>query len=162
MTQDSKIPIAYRKLPGNITDMSTIKWLIKQLKYLNMKKVKLVLDREFYTQNNINELYTNNYKFLIGVKLSLSFVKNEFDKYYNIMITHKNYDNCYSLYYHTSIIKWDYTKINNNKNKQTQQSKRLYLHLYYNEQRAIEEKHRFYKKLNLYSLLIYLKEELFL
>ena len=49
--------------------------------FLNLKKVHLVMDRGFYSKDNINELYKGHHKFLIGAKLSLRLVKEQRGKW---------------------------------------------------------------------------------
>ncbi len=55
--EDSGLPFYYRKLPGNITDVTIIKQLMAEFDVLGYSKVKIVLDRGFYSKKNINELY---------------------------------------------------------------------------------------------------------
>jgi len=51
---ESNLPFYYRKLPGNIPDVSTIKRLLDDMGFLGCKTIKLVLDRGFYSASNIN------------------------------------------------------------------------------------------------------------
>jgi transposase len=63
-------------LPGNISDVSTIKKLIYDIEFIQLKKLKLVLDRGFYCEKNLNDLYKGEYKFLLAVKNNIKFVSN--------------------------------------------------------------------------------------
>ncbi|GAB6276005.1 MAG: hypothetical protein SAMD01599839_05450 [Rectinema sp.] len=63
----SRLPVYYRTLPGNIADVTTIRTLLTDIDLLKLDKVKLVLDRGFYSEENINDLYHHHYKFLIAV-----------------------------------------------------------------------------------------------
>jgi len=72
--EQSGLPFYYRKLPGNITDVTTVKQLVREFDILGCEKVKVVLDRGFYSRNNINALYQNHQKFIIGVRLGLQYV----------------------------------------------------------------------------------------
>ena len=73
--EESGLPFYYRKLPGNITDVKTVKQLMHEFNVMGYKKVNVILDRGFYSKSNIDELYKNHQKFVIGVKLSLKYVK---------------------------------------------------------------------------------------
>ena len=73
--EKSGLPFYYRKLAGNIPDSKTVKHLLEDLDILGFGKTKFVMDRGFYSEQNINGLYQEHIKFLIGVKLSLSFIK---------------------------------------------------------------------------------------
>ena len=52
--QDSGLPFYYRKLAGNTPDSKTIGALIADLNQIGYKKVKLVMDRGFYSAANVN------------------------------------------------------------------------------------------------------------
>ena len=75
----SGLPVCYRKLPGNISDVKTVQHLLKEVDFLKMDKVNLVMDRGFYSADNINALYRNHHKFLISAKTSLKFIKDKLD-----------------------------------------------------------------------------------
>jgi len=49
------LPVYYRKLPGNISDVTTVNKLLIDIEYLGFKKVKLVMDRGFYSADG--EIY---------------------------------------------------------------------------------------------------------
>jgi transposase len=55
--EKSNLPFYYRKLPGNITDVQTVKNLIREMQLLGYDKVKLVMDRGFCSPDNINGLF---------------------------------------------------------------------------------------------------------
>ena len=81
--EKSGLPFYYRKLAGNIPDSKTVKHLLEDLDILGFGKTKFVMDRGFYSENNINGLYREHVKFLVGVKLSLKFIKKHLDKVYD-------------------------------------------------------------------------------
>ena len=54
--ETSNLPFYYRKLAGNIPDSKTVKTLLAELDMLGFSKVKLVMDRGFYSEDNINAL----------------------------------------------------------------------------------------------------------
>jgi transposase len=73
--QQSRLPVYYRVLPGNISDVSTVK---KLLKYLNMKgieKVKLMLDRGFYSADNINLMCRDGHKFILSARRNIALLR---------------------------------------------------------------------------------------
>lgn len=69
----------YRKLAGNIPDSKTVRRLLEELEVLGYSKLKLVMDRGFYSEDNINDSYRNHVKFLISVRMSLGFIRKELD-----------------------------------------------------------------------------------
>lgn len=137
--EKSNIPFYYRKLPGNITDVKTVKNLLADLDFLGYKKTKLVMDRGFYSEENVNALYLNHLKFLIGTKLSLKYVKKELDKVRPEIRSWTNYSQKYDLFAKTSTITWNYTQDRPYKGDKIKGEKRLYLHLYFNGEKAVED-----------------------
>ena len=59
--EESRLPVYYRKLAGNISDVKTITQLLRQLDQMRMTKVRLVKDRGFYSRAKINELMKKHY-----------------------------------------------------------------------------------------------------
>ena len=60
--QKTGLPAYYRKLPGNITDVTTIRKLIVDADCLDIKKVLLVMDRGYYSEKNLNDLMKAHFK----------------------------------------------------------------------------------------------------
>ena len=54
--EKSNLPFYYRKLAGNIPDVKTVKHLLSELAFLSSLQIKLVMDRGFYSEANINSL----------------------------------------------------------------------------------------------------------
>lgn len=69
--ETSNLPFYYRKLAGNIPDAKTITNLLSDFSTFGFSKVKLVMDRGFYSESSINALYKAHLKFLISTKMSL-------------------------------------------------------------------------------------------
>lgn len=73
--EKSGLPFYYKKLVGNIPDVKTMRQLINDLDVLGYGKIKLCLDRGFYSTDNINGMYREHYKFIAGASTSLSYAK---------------------------------------------------------------------------------------
>ena len=65
--QNYKYPVYHRRLPGNISDVATLKKTLGSLSFLKFSSMHLVLDRGFYSQANVDALYKNRHKFTIVV-----------------------------------------------------------------------------------------------
>ncbi len=152
--ETSNLPFYYRKLPGNIPDVKTLKNLLADMNGLGYNKVKLVMDRGFYSKDNVNELYKNHMKFLLATKVSLKFVRKELDLVRGTIRTRANYNSTYQLHTHTSVISWNYTQERPYKGDTINETRRMYLHIYYNGEKALEHESRFN------SMLDRLEEEL--
>ena len=141
--EDSNLPFYYRKLAGNISDVKTVKNLLADMTQLGFSKVKLVMDRGFYSEENINSLYQNHLKFLLAAKVSLKYVQKELNKVRDTMRTRINYNSSYQLYSHTTVIDWDYSQDRPYKKDTLHDKKRMYLHIYYNSEKAVENENNF-------------------
>ncbi len=146
--EESNLPFYYRKLAGNIPDSKTLKHLLTSLDILGFSKVKLVMDRGFYSEANINALLHAHRKFLISVKMSLTFVRRELDVIYSEFRTFESYSEKYELYCHTVQSEWHYTQYRPYKKDTLSESRRIYVHYYYNIERAAEDEKAFDRKLS--------------
>ncbi|WP_028977501.1 IS1634 family transposase [Sporolactobacillus terrae] len=146
--ETSGLPVAYRKLPGNIADVKTIRHLLADMDFLKQKKIKLVMDRGFYSEKNINAFFQDHVKFLIGVRTSLKFVRKHLDDVRQSLITRSHYHSGCGLYYESFLTDWDYTEVKKRSGETVKDKKRLYLHLYYNDQKATDDKTAFNKLLD--------------
>jgi len=146
--EKTRQPVCYRKLAGNIPDVKTVRKLLRDLAVLNIRKVKLVMDRGFYSEANVNELYRVHFKFLMAVPISLRFVQDHLDPLGEEWIARKNYSSRHGLYVRTVKTDWAYTQTKPRSGVQVEEVRRISLHLYYNEQRAADEKVRFNKLLD--------------
>ena len=141
--EESNLPFYYRKLSGNIPDVKTIKHLLADMDFLGYSKVKLVMDRGFYSEANINELYKNHLKFLIAAKVSLTYVKHAIDQLRMSIRNWVNYSQKYDLYACSKPISWNYTQKRPYKGDVIREDRRMYLHLYFNAEKAVESERNF-------------------
>ena len=137
----SRLPVYYRKLAGNIPDVKTIRNLLADIDFLELQKVNLVMDRGFYSEENINALYQKHYKFLIAVQTSLRFVKSRLEEVRSSMTTRPFYSSKYRIYAVSSMEDWAYTEVK--KDVTVTGTRRVYLHLYYNDDKAKEDRNDF-------------------
>jgi len=71
MSIGRKIPIYYKIFPGSINDVVTLKNLIIELKSSGVDSCRFILDRGFYSQNNINEMLKENIEFVIPLPFNV-------------------------------------------------------------------------------------------
>lgn len=133
--EESGLPFYYRKLTGNIPDSKTVKHLFEDLDILGFGKTKFVMDRGFYSEENINGLYREHVKFLVGTKLSLKFIKNNLDDVYDDIRMFNNYDDGIATYGYTVSAEWDYTQERPYKGNVIKDKRRIYIHYYYSIER---------------------------
>lgn len=137
--EESNLPFYYRKLAGNISDVKTIKNLLADISHFDYDKIKLTLDRGFYSRENIDALYKEHLKFLIATKLSLKFVQTELEKTRDTIRTWSHYNQQYNLYVTSRPITWEYRQKRPYKKDILKGKRRMYLHIYFNSMRATEE-----------------------
>ncbi|MFA5905566.1 MAG: IS1634 family transposase, partial [Desulfobacula sp.] len=141
--QQSRLPFYYRKLAGNIPDVKTLRKLLADMNTLGYEKIKVVLDRGFFSAANINDLYKHHMKFLIAAKLSLKIVKTHLDTVRDTMRVWPHYNQAYQLYMYSLPVTWDYAQDRPYKGDTIKADRRMYLHLYYSPERALEDEKTF-------------------
>ncbi len=146
--EESRLPFYYRKLAGNVPDVKTIQELLRELDVLGYEKVKLVMDRGYYSAENINALFKKHLKFLCGTSSALSFAK-EFIREIGSRKDHYEYYNSnLELYVFTRTIAWDYEQERPYKGDVVKEERRMYLHLYFNPDKFSDDGKAFNRKLD--------------
>jgi len=137
--EKSCLPFYYRKLPGNITDVKTLKQLIQEFDIMGYKKVNVILDRGFYSKANIDALYQNHQKFVIGVRLSFKYVKVVLDEERENLKRWSNLQTQFGAYGICRMIEWDYEQARPYKGDVIREKRRAYLLLFYNPEKAARD-----------------------
>ena len=146
--QSTGLPVYYRKLPGNITDVMTIDNLLKGIEFLEQGKVKIVMDRGFYSAKNVNALYKGHHKFIIGARISLKFIQDALNPDRADFDRRENYNSETGLFIKSHMMDWPYEQVKARSGETINEVRRIYVHMYYNDQLATDEKIRFNKKLD--------------
>jgi transposase len=136
--EESMLPFYYRKLPGNI---STVKNLITDIDRLEYKKIKLVMDRGFYSESNVNALFAAHMKFLIGVKIPLAYIQSALVPIRDSMRNFDHYHPVHDLHAYSETIIWKYRRERPYKGDMSEDERRMYLHIYYDGTRALGPVH---------------------
>jgi len=137
--EQSGLPFYYRKLPGNITDVKTVKQLMHEFSVMGYKKVNVILDRGFYSKTNIDALYKNHQKFVIGIKLSLKYVKTALEEERENLKRWSTLQTQFGAYGICRTIEWDYEQERPYKGDIIQEKRRAYLFLFYNPEKAARD-----------------------
>ena len=137
--EKSGLPFYYRKLPGNVSDVTTVRQLIREFDVMGYKKVNVILDRGFYSKTNIDALYKSHQKFIIGVKLSLNYVKAVLDKERETLKRWANLQTQFGAYGICRTIDWEYEQERPYKGDIIRQKRRAYLLLYYNPEKCAKD-----------------------
>jgi len=141
--EESRLPIYYRKLPGNIADVTTVRNLLSEIDFLRSKKVKLVMDKGFYSEKNVNELYRNHSRFLMAIRSSLNWVKEMLDEERTKLTQRACYDSEHEVYGLCRGTTWRFTETMKRSGEKRIGEKRIYLHLFRDERRGVEDRSEF-------------------
>jgi len=120
--QKNQLPVYYERLPGNISDVSTLHRFLRTFDYLNLPRLHLVLDKGFYSQKNVDELLESRDKFIIAAPNGLKWVQKIIDENRQSIQNPEGYRKQEGeiLYVRTKLYPWGDMR------------RRCYVHLYYN------------------------------
>lgn len=133
--QNGRLPIYYHRLPGNITDVTTLHNLLKTFKTLEMKTLHYVMDKGFYSWKNVGELVQSRDKFILAVPIKIKWVQHAIDDIAEVIHGPEGYRKLDGeiLYVHSRLYPWG--------------KRRCYLHLYYNAHIKAQAVDQFNKEL---------------
>ena len=146
--ENSGLPFYYRKLAGNIPDVKTIRELLRELDVLGYEKIKLVMDRGYYSADNINALYKEHLKFLCSTSAALKFAKDYIREIGADKDRYEHYNSDLELYVFSSTIPWDYEQKRPYKGDTIHEERRMYLHLYFNPDKFFDDGKALNRKLD--------------
>jgi hypothetical protein len=139
--QESRLPVYYHSLPGNIIDVSTLHNFLETFRYLELPKLHLVMDRGFYSQKNVDELLAARDKFTLAVPSRVKWVQKAIDETRDAMHGPEGYRKVDGeiIYVHTMLHPWGKGR------------RRCYLHLYCNAYAAADYFDGFTEELLIYK-----------
>ncbi len=153
---DNRQPIAFTKQPGNLPDIITIDNALEQLLALGIKKAEIITDNGYYSEQNISDLFQAHFNFITLAKTNLKWIREEIDNHiddFSKMATAIPFDSTT----HGITIKMmkDFKKIRKYANKKAGLAqgdeetfnRRMYLHIYFNSSRKIDEDRFFEQEL---------------
>jgi len=137
--EQSGLPFYYRKLPGNITDVKTVKQLVREFDLLGYQKVNVILDRGFYSKRNIDDLYQHHQKFIIGLKMGLSYVKAFLEEERENLKRWSNLQTQFGAHGLCRPFVWEYEQERPYKGDTLKDKRRAYLLFYYHPEKAAKD-----------------------
>lgn len=91
--QQSKLPLFYRFLPGNIADVSTLQTTILELKAMGVNNSFVLVDSGYFSETNIRDLFQHNIDFLArmpsGRKIYKDIILNHITDIEDLKYAHK-------------------------------------------------------------------------
>ncbi len=135
--QKSGLPVYFHRMPGNITDVTTLTNLLGTFKALELKPFNYVMDKGFYSKKNVDKLLTSKAKFTISVPINNTWVRDAIDEIHTVIHGPEGYRKVDDeiLYVNSRLYPWG------------KDNRRCYLHLYYNASKRADAVDRFNEKL---------------
>ena len=66
--RNNKVPLFYEEYPGSITDVSQFTCMVDKVKAYKYEKIGFILDRGYFSKDNIRYMDENGYPFVIMIK----------------------------------------------------------------------------------------------
>lgn len=71
--EESRLPLYYRVYPGSINDKTHLAYMTEDNKFINGEKIRYVMDRGFYSAENLRLLVEEGHRFVIALPGSLKY-----------------------------------------------------------------------------------------
>ena len=97
----------------------------------------------FCSIDNINALYKNHCKFLLGASTTLKYAKDFIREIGDTKDHFEFYDSDFDLYVFSKTIAWDYEQQRPYKGDTIHEDRRMYLYLYYNPEKQVDDAKNF-------------------
>lgn len=132
--EESGLPLYYRVYPGSISDKAHLQYMVEDNEFINGKRIRFVMDRGFYSKENLQYLVKGGYRFVIALPGSLKYCKELIEKHGPEIVNRSEYQLGTGL---------PYGKVF----ESNELGFRMNIHLYYDPEKALQE------SMSLYALL---------
>ena len=126
----NKEPLLYEEYPGSITDISQLQCMIEKIKSFGYKHAGFILDRGYFSKENIHYMDKNGYDFIIMMKAMKKTVKE----------VKKKKKGQFESSYSNRIITYGVSGTTVEQPLFPSDSKNRYIHVYYNDYKAAAER----------------------
>jgi len=76
VSRDLNLPLYFKLFPGSVNDVSTLHNLLIEIRNLGVKSCRFILDRGFYSESNIAEMFDHGIDFIIPLPANVKLYKN--------------------------------------------------------------------------------------
>ena len=145
---ETRQPIAFTKQPGNLPDVITIENALKQLQILNLDNAEIVTDNGYYSEKNLSQMLHAHFNFITLVKTGIKWVSKELaahrDELKGISSACPFDTNTHGV---TVMLMHDFSRTRKyashkkdiQKGDEETFTRRIYLHLFFNPMRRVEQ-----------------------
>lgn len=133
--EESGLPLYYRVYPGSISDKTHLKYMVSDNEFINGGKTRFVMDRGFYSADNLSFLAEHGYRFVTALPGALKYCTELIKKHRDEIVNHSEcmlgrglpYGKAYEV---------------------TELGFRMKVHLYYDPDKAARESEALYELLD--------------
>ena len=129
--EETGLPLYYRVYPGSISDKAHLKYMIADNEFINGKRTRFVMDRGFYSKENLQYLTEGGYRFIIALPSGLKYCQELLEKHGQELVNRSEYRLGPGLPYGKSY-------------ESTALGFRMKIHLYYDPDKALRESEALY------------------
>ena len=130
--EETGLPLYYRVYPGSISDKAHLKYMVDGSSFMSSKRTRFVMDRGFYSADNLKYLVDNGCRFVIALPNSLKYCCELIKKHRNELINRSECMLGKSLPYGKAY------EIN-------ELGFRMKVHLFYDPEKALQESEALYE-----------------
>lgn len=149
---ESRQPIAFTKQAGDLADVVTVGNTLQQLLSIGMKKAEVVTDNGYYSEPNLAEMFHRHFDFITLSKTNIKWIKPEIDKHMDELgqlssvcpFDHSTHGITVMLMHDFSITRERASKKSGlSRGDEEVFTRRVYLHIFFNAARKVDEDHSF-------------------
>ena len=130
--EDSGLPLYYRVYPGSISDKAHLRYMVADNEFINGKKTNFVMDRGFYSADNLRYLTENGYRFVTALPGNLKYCSDLIKRHRAELVNHSEHMLGKGLPYGKAY-------------EVTELGFRMNVHLYYDPDKALQEGEALYE-----------------
>lgn len=127
---NNEVPLFYEKYPGSINDVSQLQIMLEKIKGYGYRHVGFILDRGYFSKDNIRYMDENDYDFVIMVKGMAKFVRSLIEEVHGSFENKRDYSLRKHRLYGTTVKKMLFG---------TDKQER-YFHVFYSDMKASAER----------------------
>ncbi len=88
--KSNRIPLLYEEYPGSITDVSQFTYMVDKVKEYGYEKIGFILDRGYFSKENIQYMDDNKYAFIMMIKGRKALVSSLVEEHRNTFETSRS------------------------------------------------------------------------
>lgn len=144
---ENRQPLAFTKQPGNLADVVGVENALAQLVAIGIRKAEIVTDNGYYSERNLAEMLLAHFSFITLAKINLSWIRAELEAHLgNFSTTTSACPFEPATHGITLKIMYNFAKTRKYNGKDGKKkgdteefTRRIYLHLFFNQQRRNDE-----------------------